>query len=280
MKQQFTVTPNYDKITIKQYLADRQISTTLIKRFKYDGKITANGQPVTVRYVMHTGDEILFVANDKLTSPTPSQNVANLPYRDEYLYITYKPYGVPTHPDLAHKTETLGNMLSATFGKGFALRIITRLDKTTSGLVLGALDEITAQKLNGMQTLHQIRKTYVALTQGVWTEKCGQINLPLSRLDGQNKTVADENGKPSVTQYKVLEERDGVSLVRFVPVTGRTHQIRAHASATGHPIVGDELYGGTQAQRVMLHCAQIEFIHPITGENICVTCNENWQNET
>lgn len=181
---------------------------------------------------------------------------------------------MPIHPDRTHRNETFGNRLATTFGDGFCLRIITRLDKTTSGLALGALDEITAQKLNEMQQRHAIEKTYVARVRGSFDAQNGRIDLPLRRDDKRNKTVVADDGKPATTLWKVLNGEP--SLLQVTPLTGRTHQIRAHLSAIGHPIVGDELYGGTPAERVMLHCCRLKFTHPITGENIDVSSDENF----
>ena len=158
-------------------------------------------------------------------------------------------------------------MLSATFGEGFELRIITRLDKTTSGLVLGAFDEITAEKLNEMQRIHRITKQYVALVEGLLTQN-GEINLPLARLDNENKTVVSEQGKQAVTKYEVIENRQNKTLLRVYPLTGRTHQIRAHLSAIGCPIVGDELYGAKPNDRIKLHCERIMFTHPYSGKTV------------
>ncbi len=351
--KEFTVTADLDGKTIKEYFRAQGFSTAQIKRFKYNGKIVANGNVVTVRYVLKCGDVIRLETNKRLAEPAFSQEKANILYKDEYLYIAEKPYGIAVHPDRTHKTETLGNRLATTFGKGFELRIVTRLDKITSGLVLGAFDEITAQKLNEMQIRHQIQKQYVALTEGTFKmancdidelEKqysdfdmsqenshisdlknycnidvctqfkkdlqlyksdlytfdghCGKINMPLLRDDRLGKTVVADNGKPSVTLFEVTEqcalsaalptpnmtenvdisaqkcidndEKRTCTKLMVTPLTGRTHQIRAHLAAIGHPIVGDELYGGKPHRRVMLHCCRLTFTHPITDKTVDV----------
>lgn len=255
--------------TIKQYLANKGYSTSQIKRFKYDGAICVNGQPVTVRYVLKVGDVLQLNSNERLSTPKFSEQSADILYQDEYLYVANKPYGVAIHPDRAHKTDTFGNMLATSLGQGFQLRIVTRLDKTTSGLVLGALDEITAQKLNEMQLHHQIHKTYTCLVEGI-IDTDNEIDLPLARIDGQNKTIVDASGKPSHTIYHVVERRDSATLLQVTPVTGRTHQIRAHLSAIGHPICGDVLYGAKPAEKITLHCEKLHFTHPYTQKTIDV----------
>ena len=271
MKLTLTIPEQYDGITLKEYLRQQGYSTTQVKRFKYGGEMTVNGQPVTVAQVLKFGDILALATDERLETPTFASNPATILFKDKYLYIAVKPYGVPIHPDRAHKTETFGNMLATSFGNNFQMRIVTRLDKTTSGLVLGALDEITAQKLNLLQQKHGIVKSYLALVEGK-VENDSEITLPLTRVDGQNKTIVDvEHGKYSQTAYKVIKTQENTTLLNVTPLTGRTHQIRAHLSAIAHPIVGDTLYGANAAQRIMLHCQQLTFTHPYTGEQINIS---------
>lgn len=276
MKQTLTVTEQYDGATLKEYLSQQGYSTTQIKRFKYDGEMSVNGKPVTVCHVLKMGDTLTLATNERLQTPAYATSPAEVLYADKFMYVALKPYDAPIHPDRAHKTETFGNMLAAYFKDGFQLRIVTRLDKTTSGLVLGALDEVTAQKLNTLQQNHGIAKSYIALVEGR-LETDGEITLPLSRVDTQNKTVVDmKTGKRSRTVYKVREVRENTTLLSVTPLTGRTHQIRAHLAAIGHPIVGDILYGAGQARRIMLHCEQLSFTNPYTGEKIEISSPIDW----
>ncbi|MCH5157354.1 MAG: RluA family pseudouridine synthase [Clostridiales bacterium] len=268
MKLTLIIAEKDDGISLKEFLSRQGYSTTQIKRFKYSGEMTVNGHPTTVAQILKTGDTLILATDERLTTPSFASNPAEIVFADQYLYVAAKPYGVAIHPDRAHKSETLGNMLATTFGNGFQLRIVTRLDKTTSGLVLGALDEITAQKLNTLQHGHGIVKSYVALVEGL-VESDGEVTLPLTRMDGQNKTVVDiSTGKQSHTVYRVHEKRENTTLLNVTPITGRTHQIRAHLSAIGHPIVGDTLYGAQKDTRIMLHCERLTFIHPYTGEQV------------
>ena len=272
MKLTVNITHKEQGVTVKQYLAEQGYSTSQTKRFKYGGVIAVNGEPVTVRHVLQEGDVLTLETEQRLSSPLVATCPAEILYVDEYLYVAKKPHGVAIHPDRAHKSDTFGNMLAASFGENFQLRIVTRLDKTTSGLVLGALDEVTAEKLNALQQRHEIAKTYVALVEGVLENDNGEIDLPLARIDAENKTVVDlERGKPSKTQYGVKKRNLDTTLLTVTPLTGRTHQIRAHLAAIGHPIVGDTPYGATPADRIMLHCERLTFTHPYTGEPIDVT---------
>ena len=249
--------------TVADFFADMGFSTTQIKRFKYGGSICVNGVPVTVRRFLQVGDRLDLFWQSASPSVVPSDVPADVLFADEYLYVANKPYGIAVHPDRAHKTDTLGNRLAALFGQNFRLHVVTRLDKTTSGLVLGALDEITAKLLTDAQQSGKIRKTYYALVEGELMG-CGKIELPLLRLDDKNKTVADAGGKPSVSEYFAQKSFGGVTLVKLIPHTGRTHQLRAHLSAIGHPIVGDVLYGAKPNKRVCLHCAELQLTHPYT----------------
>ena len=271
MKLILNITEQHDGISLRQYLLQQGYSTTQVKRFKYGGVMTVNGKPVTVTQILKAGDTLTLATEERLETPVFASTPAEILFADNYLYIANKPYGVPIHPDRAHKTDTFGNMLATSFGNSFQLRIITRLDKTTSGLVLGALDEVTAQKLNALQQSHTIAKSYVALVEGQ-LEADGEITLPLTRLDSQNKTVVDvEQGKIAHTVYQIRETRSNTTLLTVTPLTGRTHQIRAHLAAIGHPIVGDTLYGAKVGERIMLHCQQLAFTHPYTGEQVQVT---------
>lgn len=272
--------------TLKEYFEMQEYSTAQIKKWKFEGQILANGKAVTVRYVLQEGDVVTLSATHKAT-PMPSTQKAEIVWQDEFLYVANKPQGVAIHPDRAHKTDTLGNRLAATFGKDFELRIVTRLDKSTSGLVLGALDGVTAQRLNKLQLEHKISKQYVACVEGKMREEYGEIDFPLLRLDSQNKTIVDGAGKRSMTRFKTLwstaENADMnenspavVSKLLITPITGRTHQIRAHLAEIGHPIVGDVLYGAQPSRRIMLHCARLAFVHPMTGQTVEVSCAEEF----
>lgn len=263
--RKFTIPQNANGKTLRQYLAENGFSTTLVKRYKFHGKITVNDLPAQVNVVLHTGDKVELCYNTLLATPKFASWTAKILFEDEYLYVAEKPYDAPTHPDRTHVNDTLGNALATHFGEGFQLRIITRLDKTTSGLVLGALDAETADELNKLQLRGEIFKTYVAEVQGIVQEQCGKIQLPLLRMDESNKTVVDEKGKCALTEFSVIEQKENSTLLAVTPKTGRTHQIRAHLAAIGHPICGDALYGGGVG-RVKLHCAKISFVHPVTKQ--------------
>lgn len=267
---QVTITERWDGARVCDYLRGEGYSETQIRRYKFDGEITVNGAPQNVDYVLKCGDVLALRTAERLQTPSFAPEAATLLYADKYLYVALKPYNVPIHPDRAHPTGTFGNMLATAFGDGFKLRLVTRLDKTTDGVVLGALDEVTAERLNAMQRRGEIDKTYTALVEGRLPQTCGEIALPLLRVDELGKTVVDNAGKPSLTLYRALGQEGGNSLVRLLPKSGRTHQLRAHMAAIGNPIVGDELYGAQPATRIMLHCSELTFAHPYSGKSVHV----------
>ena len=195
-------------------------------------------------------------------------------YDDHWLTVVEKPAGMLSEPGKltafsaltrykAHHPEATGPVL------------VHRLDQETSGLLVFAKDKATHKELQRQFAAHEVRKEYVALLEGRVDRDGGIIELPLRpNADDRPRQVVDrEHGKPAVTHFGVLERRDdGRTLVVFMPVTGRTHQLRVHAShpyGLGCPIVGDMLYG-TAAKRLMLHAARITFIHPATGERLTI----------
>lgn len=269
---EFTVQQNFDGKTLREYLAERGFSSTLVKRYKFHGKMLVNGHAVEVNRILKEGDFVQLVEEFRLQTPQFAPQSANVLFADKFLYVAEKPYGMPTHPDRTHRNDTLGNALATYFKGDFELRITTRLDKTTSGLVLGALDAATANLLNVLQQNHGIEKLYQAEVEGCFEKPRGTIDLPLLRIDSQNKTIVDENGKESCTLFEVAKQNSRSSLLWVTPKTGRTHQIRAHLAALGHPVCGDVLYGAKPDVRIKLHCAQLSFVHPVTKEKIEIRC--------
>jgi 23S rRNA pseudouridine1911/1915/1917 synthase len=157
----------------------------------------------------------------------------------------------------------------AYFGGKHTFRSINRLDRDTSGIVLMAKDAYSAAALSASMKRGEFHKKYIAKVAGVLENKNGVIDAPIRRIaEGEMKRIVAPDGKRAVTEYKVIKESDGESLVEVILHTGRTHQIRVHLSHIGHVIAGDELYGGRTGliPRQALHAYHIEFTHPATGE--------------
>lgn len=193
-------------------------------------------------------------------------------YDDEWLTVVCKPEGMLSEPGKLLNDSALSRYL-ARHPEATGPVLVHRLDQETSGLLVFAKDKATHKELQRQFAEREVRKEYVALLEGVVERDHGVIDLPLRpNADDRPRQVVDhERGKPAVTAYRVLERRPaGRTLVLFMPRTGRTHQLRVHASHVGGlgcPIVGDMLYGQA-ARRLMLHAASLTFTHPATGEQL------------
>lgn len=180
-------------------------------------------------------------------------------FEDDDIIICDKPAGMPCHRSGSHRLDTLENV----FNRG-VFRIVCRLDKDTSGLVVIAKHQLAASRLH-----ERVDKEYIAVIEGNLDKKEGEIVLPIMREAAfEPKQVVDEDGLPSKTLYRVIWEKAGRTAVSCTLPTGRMHQIRVHFSAIGHPLIGDTMYGkpSHEIARHALHCAKIGFMHPMTGE--------------
>jgi 23S rRNA pseudouridine1911/1915/1917 synthase len=178
-------------------------------------------------------------------------------YQDKDLVVVNKPAGIIMHPAGASKSDTLANALKYKFKKFY---LVHRLDRDTSGLVLVALNEKVKDYLSNLFATRQIHKTYTALLKGKIMPSKACINLPIKRIPG-GRLTAKAGGRLAESCYIVKTYFRKYSLVEVSPKTGRTHQIRIHFSAIGHPVVGDKLYGVIEDNlaRQFLHASKIEF---------------------
>ncbi len=203
-------------------------------------------------------------------------------YEDEHLLVVDKPAGLPVLPDgWEEDAPYLVKSLEEKYGKIF---IVHRLDKITSGVMVFARDAETHRLLSLQFEGHEAEKTYHALVEGnpKWEEKTARHPLRANVGHKHRTMVDDKNGKPSETRFRVLKRyparpekgRQASALIEARPMTGRTHQIRVHAYALGHPLVGDVLYGAQETYgiaRPMLHAQSLSFIHPATNEGVKFT---------
>ena len=196
-------------------------------------------------------------------------------FDDQWLTVLNKPSGMLTVPGKLLEDSLLTRFQTA-HSEAVGPIVVHRLDQETSGLVIFAKDKATHKALQQQFENHTVKKRYIALLDGIVERDQGVIDLPLlPDIDDRPRQRVDiEHGKPAVTRYQVLERRDGLTRVAFAPLTGRTHQLRVHAShpsGLNCPIVGDRLYG-TAATRLMLHAECITFTHPATGQLITLDC--------
>ena len=201
-------------------------------------------------------------------------------YRDEDLLVIAKPPGLVTHPTENRRSGTLVNRLLgmgeplSTTGGPLRPGIVHRLDAGTSGLMVIARTDRAHEALAAMLKDHAIERRYLALVRGEVEHEAFAVDAPLGRR--ADKVVVDHTeGRPAETAFEVRERFDGLTLLEAIPKTGRTHQIRVHLQAIGHPIVGDKAYGGggdaakrLGLQRPFLHSWKIAFDQPLSGERI------------
>ena len=256
------------------------MSTGLINRLKWGDAIRVNGTPQHTDFSVQPGDIITVCLEEEKPDYPAQQGELTVLYEDEHILAVDKPAGMLIHPSHAQFEGTLANFVAGYFeatGQRSAFHPVTRLDRDTFGVVLLA-------KNAHVHTLLQntpVRKTYHALVFGRMPDKAGVIDAPIGRkpLPSLLREVSPE-GKPSVTEYRVLEEEDGFVKVALCPVTGRTHQLRVHCAYVGAPILGDPQYGTEESQAFsarfgltsQLLCAKkVELTHPVTGEALTVT---------
>lgn len=188
------------------------------------------------------------------------------------MLVVNKPAGLLAVPG---RGEDKQDCLSSRIQKEFPdAQIVHRLDMATSGLLLFARGKEMQRRLSQMFREQEVQKRYVAVVTGKLEPAIGEINLPLI-VDWPNRPLQKvdyETGKASLTRYRVLEYIDDTSRLELEPITGRTHQLRVHLAATGHPIIGDALYGGRTAERLLLHACSLSFVYPLNSEMLSFTC--------
>lgn len=260
--------------TVKELLHRNGVSSTLIKELKEteDG-IKLSGKKVFVTERVKAGDVLNITIRDKKSDIEPEDIPLDILYEDEDIIAVNKPRNMPIHPSQNHHGDTLANALMHYFlGEDFTFRVITRLDKDTSGVVLLAKNPLSGAILGEEMKSGSIKKEYLALVNGRMNPEEGEINEPIGRREESViLRCVTPLGKEAVTLYETLQTNGKYSLVKLLPLTGRTHQIRVHLSYMGNPIYGDDLYGAAQKnERVRLHCSKISFCHPITGEEMTI----------
>ncbi len=246
---------------------DCKISKRMISRLKRtENGITREGKLVRTIDEVFEGDFIVLKYEDnKILEPNEKLKV-NIAFENENLIVFDKPVGMPVHPSIKHQGDTLGNFFAYKFPK-LTFRPINRLDRDTSGLCIIAKNAVSAAALQS-----DIEKVYYAVVSGNIVGE-GTIDLPIAReQESIIKRIVCEDGQRAVTHYKSIISRDKYSLLEIKLETGRTHQIRVHFSHIGYPLAGDDLYGGSieDISCQALHCGQLIFKEPLTGEEIIV----------
>jgi tRNA pseudouridine32 synthase/23S rRNA pseudouridine746 synthase len=189
-------------------------------------------------------------------------------HADDALLVLNKPTGLLTVPGVGpDKQDCLATRVQRDYPSA---RIVHRLDRDTSGLIVMALDPQTHRRLSQAFEQRKVTKQYRAIVHGQPSERAGTIDLPLRKdMARKCRHIVDyQHGKPAKTHWRIIDSNSERTLLELEPVTGRSHQLRVHLAAIGHPIVGDPLYGdsdGADAQRLMLHASALGFAHPADG---------------
>lgn len=250
-------------------------SRSYIQSLIKDKKIFVNGKVVKPSYIVKENDELCI---DEIKDKTLDVTAENIPidilYEDSDILIVNKDKGMVVHPSVGHYSGTLVNAvlyhckdLSNING---VLRpgIVHRIDKNTTGTLVICKNNNSHTIISGQLKEHSINRRYVAIAKGIFDKKEGRVDLPIGRDENNRLKMAInyKNGKNAVTNYRVLSELNGASLVEFCLETGRTHQIRVHMNSMGHTLLGDSLYGEKsftkETQEQCLHARLLGFIHP------------------
>lgn len=269
MRLCFCVPQQLDGVLLRVFLRRCSVSGDLSRAVKFGGGgFYADGEPMLANMRVSAGQQISFALPPEKGGTAPEPDIPmHVVYEDAFAVVLEKPAGLAVHPTLNYPCGTLANGYAAWAAqRGLCpiFRPVNRLDKDTSGLVLAAKNAYAAPIL--AQSAH---KLYYAAAEGEMPIGKSVIDAPIARREGSiiGRCVAPD-GKPSRTEYEVLRAANGLSLAACVPVTGRTHQIRVHFASIGHPLAGDDLYGGhrTRINRQALHCARQSFCTPAARE--------------
>ena len=274
-KLKYKIEPEFAGYTIEKYLKQKKYSHgCLVFLKKTEEGIKRNGAWAYTRDKLDAGDvlEILFAEEDSSENIVPVEMKLDIVYEDEDILVINKPADTPIHPSQGNYDNSLANGVKHYYesqGESFVFRCINRLDRDTTGLVVIAKNMLSSAALNAAMVHREIHRTYLAVVKGELPEK-GTIDFPIARKDGSTveRCVDMSGGEYAVTHFECVEKNEKYSLAKIWLETGRTHQIRVHMNAIGHPLPGDFLYHNDRSEigRQALHSWRLEFHHPVTGE--------------
>lgn len=260
-KRQFIVGSQDHQLHIDDFVYKHSINKKVLKAMKMHGDILVNGFHQTVRYVLKQGDhvELIYPQED---NQIPKEDIPlQIVYEDEYLMVIDKPRGMACIPTRSHPCHTLANAISFYYQSiqlDSTVHLVNRLDKDTSGLMIVA----KYREIHDLmcKNIGHIYRKYHAHVEGKVAS--GVIDLPIYKDGHKMQRIIDPRGKASVTHYRCLRYKNNISLVECILETGRTHQIRVHMAAIGHPLVGDTLYNGMDGT-FDLESVMVAFVHPV-----------------
>jgi 23S rRNA pseudouridine1911/1915/1917 synthase len=253
-----------------------QAPKKLVHHFRMEKKVLINGKNPDWTQSLVKGDRLqLKLFTEEEITPVPDYQDVPVIYEDDHLIVFNKPAGMDTHPNEPVQKGTLANAAAYYMQSNGELtrpRHIHRLDRDTTGAVLFAKNALIGAIIDKMLEERSIKRTYLALAEGIIRQKKGTINKPIGR-DRHHPTRrrVSDTGQTAITHYKVINKlkMENLTLIQCSLDTGRTHQIRVHLSDFGHPLAGDTLYGGSDIfNRQALHGVKLEFKHPFTQEHV------------
>lgn len=276
-----TISLEEDGSTVRHILrAALHFSSHAISRLtRTENGILVNGQHARTTYILHTGDVLTVETGDhrppKITV-TPGDWPLPIVWEDGHLLVVNKPAGMTAHAsNFLPGTPTVAGALAWTRGTDFIFHSVNRLDKGTTGLMVVAKSGYVHDLLRRSLHTTQFVREYRAVCMGCPTPLQGVIDAPIGR--DERSTIARmvrSDGAPAVSHYEVLAQENGMSLLKLLPETGRTHQLRVHMAYLGHPLAGDWLYGTEDPAlitRPALHSYALTLTHPVTGEVLHLT---------
>ncbi len=247
-----TVDASEDGKQIGEILKRRfQIATKLLNRIKkIENGLLLNGRSVYTIDIAHEGDkiEVILEAEERASDGVvATEGELDILYENEDVLIVNKPSDIAVHPSHGHFSTSLGNIVMWYYksqGESFVFRPINRLDRGVSGVMAVAKNAYTHTFASRLLHSGSFYREYLAVVEGIFDKKSGEVEAPIGRRDGSViEREVRQDGDYAKTLYEVLEEKGGKSLVKVLPLTGRTHQIRVHMAHLGHPLLGDFLYG-------------------------------------
>lgn len=255
-------------------------SRALVQKMIKDGRVTVNGKKVKPSWPLQAGETVEINPPGAQAQKTALADLIIADGKD--YFVINKPSGMLVHPqspiwetnpDAAFASEeTLVSLILSNPPKGFEpltprAGLVHRLDRETSGVMMIAKNADFQAAMTELFANRDVHKTYHSIACGEIPDDEGTIDVPIGRVAG-GKIKASDVGREAVTDYKVLERKNGFTYVELYPRTGRTNQLRVHLSWLGYPVLGDWLYKGATADRLMLHARRLEFKHPLTGKKM------------
>ena len=282
LKLELEKTERLDKVLT----AELGLSRSTIQSWLKLGLISVNGEVVKSNYKAQSGDEVTILQKEEEAITIQPENIPlDIVFEDDSIIVVNKPSGMVVHPSKGHYSGTLVNALlyhsnslsDSTSKEIYRPGLVHRIDKDTSGLILVAKNNYAHAKLASMFIDKTIHKTYLCIVKGNFSEEniSGRIENLIGRdsKDRKKMAVVKENGKIAISNYKVIEQVEGYSLVEVAIETGRTHQIRVHMKSINHVILGDSVYGteDKNVKRQMLHAFKLEFLNPLDNKEYTFT---------